>query len=139
MIGAKPCGRSAASLRVTSRHQLDHRLGHSRALQWRHVQRDIQNAVEDPVHRIRHEDFLPRQQFEQQNPERIDIHLAGELLAPHLFGRHVVGRPQHIARLRAREVFALGDSEIHQLDHAGGVDVNVLRLDVAMDDSGSGE
>ncbi len=135
MMGGEALRPFRGELGVAGRHQLNHRLGHTRALQRRHVQGDIQNAVEDPLHRIRHEDFLPRQQFKQQNPEGIDVHQAGELFSTHLFGRHVVGRSEHIARLGARKVFALGNSEIHQLDHAGCVDVNVLRLDVAMDDS----
>ena len=122
-------------LGVTGCHQLDHRLGHARTPQRLHVHGNIQNAVEDPIHRIRQEDFPSRQQLKQKNPEGIDVHQPGDRLPPHLFGRHVVWRSEDIARLGAREVFALGNSEIHQLDHARGVDVDVLRLDVTMDDS----
>ncbi len=74
------------------------------------------------------------QQFIQQNAEGIDIRQVRHVAAGHLFGSHVVWRAHGVAGAGQAQVRALGDAEIHHLDRARGVELDVLGLDVAVDD-----
>ena len=51
-----------------------------------------------------------------------------------LLGGDVVSRSQHAGRLRFHGVLRTRDAEVHHLHVAVGLDHDVLRLDVAMDD-----
>ena len=66
----------------------------------------------------------------------IEIAAAGDLLAVGLLRGHVVGRAQHAAFGRdAGAAIELGDAKVGELDVVLGVDQQVRRLEVAMDDA----
>jgi hypothetical protein len=96
------------------------------------------------------------EQLEQHHARGVDVAARIERLAPRLLGRHVLGRPhQHVdvddrrvlgsgARQRQRRHGhgrELGDAEVTDLDHVGGVSVvaggaqqeHVFRLEIAVD------
>jgi hypothetical protein len=78
--------------------------------------------------------FCPVNISKQQNAERVNVGLRSERLAQHLFGRHVVRRAQCESAPREIHAGRFGDPEVHQLDLAGQVEMNILGLDVAMND-----
>ena len=81
---------------------------------------------------------LTRRQLVHDDAERVDVAPSVDVMSGALFGRHVRGRPQQIARARSR-----GDAEVahlHELDCLALVVValhehDVRRLDVAVDDA----
>ena len=75
-----------------------------------------------------------RQQFVEKDAEGIDVHGGADVLANHLFGRHVIRRAHHVAGTRHGETLRFGDPEIHELDGAAGGQVNVLWFDIAVHD-----
>ncbi|HEY0178894.1 MAG TPA: hypothetical protein VGC30_04575 [Dokdonella sp.] len=80
---------------------------------------------------------LAGQQFEQQHAERVDVGRGRHRLAAELFGRRVVRRERcdgEFGRAWRGRVEQLRDAEVEQLHGAGGVDEDVGRLQVAVDD-----
>ena len=78
--------------------------------------------------------FLSGQHLKQKNAERVHVGLRSKGLAEHLFGRHVVRSAQRESAARKVDARRLGDSEVHQFDLAGQVEMNILGLDIAMND-----
>ena len=80
-----------------------------------------------------------RQQFVEDDPERIDVGEDPDRIAAHLFGRGVGRRHepepgQCSLGATAVRLERLGDPEVEQLHRPIGGDEDVRRLDVAMDD-----
>ena len=68
-------------------------------------------------------------------PERVEVGLAGDVVAERLLGRDVVGRAEHApVGGQALLVERAGDPEVGDLGRALLVDQDVLGLDVAVDD-----
>ncbi len=78
---------------------------------------------------------LAGEHLEQHDAQRVEVGLAGDLVAERLLGGDVVGRAQHAAVGRqALLVERAGDAEVRHLRAALRVDQDVLGLDVAVDD-----
>ena len=75
------------------------------------------------------------EQLVEEAADGKEIAAAVDLRAPDLFGGHVVGSTDDVARPRHRSRRQTGDAEVHDLHGAVGVEEDVGRLDVAMDDS----
>ena len=74
--------------------------------------------------------------LEQHDPERVEVGLAGDVVAERLLGRDVVGRAEHAAVGRQPVLVERArDAEVGDLRRALLVDEDVLRLDVAVDDA----
>ena len=72
----------------------------------------------------------------EDDPERVDVGLRGDLVAERLLGRDVVGRAEHAAGGgQALRLERAGDAEVGDLGAALVVDQDVLRLDVAVDEA----
>ena len=67
--------------------------------------------------------------------ERVDVACGAKLLALRLFRRNIVGGSQNGGGLRKAGVARTSDAEVHYLDVAIGLDHDVLRLDVAVDNA----
>ena len=82
---------------------------------------------------------LAREALEQHDAQGEEIGSAVDVVTGDLFGREVLGRPQH--RLVGGEVVAegnrLGDAEVADHGAAFGGEQNVGGFDVAMDDAGA--
>ena len=77
---------------------------------------------------------LPRQHLEKDDPQAVNVGPLVEIATACLLRRDVLGRPQHRAGLSQLDrSHHSGDAEVGQLRVAGGVEEDVLRLDVAMD------
>ena len=76
---------------------------------------------------------LPRHQVEQQHANTVDIALDRRLLAPEDFWSQIEGRPDHA--VRSGQLLAC--TEIHQHDPAALLAHDVLRLHVAMQETGA--
>ncbi len=74
-----------------------------------------------------------RHQLVQGQPQRVEIG-AGVALAAEPLRRQVADRPQDVAGGRQAVVLGLGQAEVGDPDHAGVVQQQVRRLDVAVDD-----
>ena len=84
--------------------------------------------------RVRLEGRLAGEHLVEHDPERVDVRLAGHLVAERLLRRHVVGGPEHTAGGReALRLERARDAEVRDLRAPVGVDQHVLRLDVAVD------
>ena len=77
---------------------------------------------------------LSRRSLEEHHAKRVDVACGGELLALRLLGRDVVCRAENGGRLGVHRVLCARDAEVHHLHVAVGLDHDVLRLDVAVDD-----
>ena len=77
---------------------------------------------------------LARGGFIEHAAERVHVRGAGELFALGLLRRNVVCCAKHAARLRFHGVFRARDAEVHDFHVAVGLDHDVLRLHVAVDD-----
>src|ERR1022692_2384502 len=121
-------------LRGAARYQLADSFRGARLNHRLHVQRFVEDAVEDALYAVAGNRFRAGHQFEQQDAKRVNIHLLGDVGAGYLLGRHIIWRPQNIAGPRHLQALGLGDAEIHQLDQPGRADVDVLGLDIAVDD-----
>ena len=77
---------------------------------------------------------LARRGLEEHHAKRVDVACGGELLALRLLGRDVVRRSENGGRLGVHRVLCARDAEVHHLHVAVGLDHDVLRLDVAVDD-----
>jgi len=108
---------------------------HSAGRQHRPVRFPRQNGRPQFIQPVPLKRPLPRQDLEQDRPKRPDIDAERNILAQHLLRGHVVGRALREARLRLVPVGVLGDPEIHQLHLAVSVNLDVRRLQVAVDDS----
>ena len=76
----------------------------------------------------------PRQRVVEDAAQRVDVGADGRLVALHLLGRQVVGRPDHLAGLRQPRLrLGLGQAEVGQVDVLVRVEQDVARLDVAVD------
>ncbi len=77
------------------------------------------------------------EQLVEHDAERVDVDASGRRLAEDLLGRRVLRRhqagvgPGQRADLRLEH---LGDAEVEELGHPGGVDQDIRRLQVAVDD-----
>ncbi len=76
----------------------------------------------------------PGQHLVEDDADRVEVGALVDGLALGLFGRQVLGRAQNGAGLGHLRVVGLGDAEVGDLHRAGGVDQDVLRLDVAVHD-----
>ena len=81
------------------------------------------------------EGLSTREHLVEDDAERKDVAAPVHGRAGDLFGRHVVRRPEKLARRGQIRRSDLGDPEIRDLHLAVGRDHDVRRLDVAMDDS----
>jgi hypothetical protein len=78
---------------------------------------------------------LAGQRLIQHDAERIEVRLAADGVPERLLGGDVVGRAEHApADRQAGLVAAAGDPEVGDLGSRLGVEQDVLRLDVAVDD-----
>ena len=78
------------------------------------------------------------QHLEQDDAQGVDVAAAVQRLGAHLLRTHVAGRAQRRAGLRygrARFIQQLDDAEVGQVGAAGGVEEDVGRLHVAVDDA----
>ena len=98
--GPKPCGRCAGSLAVQAAIRSHTECGTPALPQRLQIQRLVQDAVEDPLDRVAADRLRAGDQLEQQDAERVDIHLLGDALPGHLLRRHVVRRAQHVPGAR---------------------------------------
>ena len=99
----------------------------------------LRDFLEDLVERCREGLRLERaasaQQLVQNHRRRKDVCAMIDTLPTDLFGRHVVdGAHHHVAARQLRRDEA-GQAEVEDFDRAAVGDVNVCRLDVAMDDA----
>ncbi len=80
---------------------------------------------------------LSGQHLVEHDAERVDVGLLVDVHALRLLGRDVVGRAEHRAGLGhpALDVERAGDAEVGDLRLAVAVQQDVLRLDVAMDET----
>jgi hypothetical protein len=75
------------------------------------------------------------QHLEGDDPDRIDVRPLVQLLPQRLLRRHVLRRPEeHRGERQALVELPPGEAEVEDRDGAGGVDNDVLRLQVAMKD-----
>ena len=74
--------------------------------------------------------------LEERDAQRVDVRLAGDDVAQRLLGGDVVGRAEN-APVGGQTLVGerAGDPEVGDLGRAFGVDEDVLRLDVAVDDA----
>ena len=100
----------------------------------------LEHLHQDGVHRVGLERLPARQQLVEHRAQREHVGARVGALAADLLGRHVVRRAhdhpglRHVRGARARE------AEVHDLHAPGGQDVDVRRLQVAVDDAlGVGE
>jgi hypothetical protein len=78
---------------------------------------------------------LAGQHLVEDDPERVDVGLAGHLVAERLLRGDVVGRAEHApGRGQPLRLERPRDPEVGHLRPALGVDQDVLRLDVAVDE-----
>jgi hypothetical protein len=96
---------------------LGHRLGAAQADEFRQ--------------RVGGERLLAREQFVEDEPERVHVALDGQLPARELLGRHVLGRALD-GVLAAELLGESGQPEVHHADVAGVVDHDVRGLEVAV-------
>jgi hypothetical protein len=76
------------------------------------------------------------QQLIQDDPDRIQVGGASQCVPSSLLRRHIGGGPQRRAGQRQRAAGGIsGDAEICESGNAISANQDVLRLDVAMDDS----
>ncbi len=81
------------------------------------------------------EGHVPRQHLVEDDAQRVEVRLRRHGLPQRLLGGDVVGRPQHPPGQRQPLLAErAGDPEVGDLGAALGVDQDVVRLDVAMDD-----
>ncbi len=92
----------------------------------------MQDLVHDGAQVVAVERCRPGQHFVEDPAQRENVRSAIRGLARHLLRRHVFGRAEDGAELRARTRRNLGNPEIHDFDVAAGRDHDVCRLDVAM-------
>ncbi len=101
-------------------------------------------ALDDRLQHLRHgpavEGPRARDHLVADGAEREDVGARVGPLPADLLRRHVVGGPHHRARLRHLRRGEAGEAEIEDLHLAGRLDVDVRRLEVAVDDAaGVGE
>ena len=103
---------------------------------WNRVFADM--LVGDRDGRVSGERWLAGEDFVENAAQRIDVGSGVDGIAAGLFGRQVLGGPDHRRGL-GDAVAAVGDragdAEVHHLDRVGGADHDVRRLDVAVDDA----
>ena len=85
----------------------------------------------EPVRRV--ERRAEREQLVERQPQGVDVG-PGVPLAPEPLGGHVAERAQDVAGLGQPVVLPLGQAEVGDPDHPLGVEQQVRRLDVAVDD-----
>ena len=80
---------------------------------------------------------VARQQLPEHDRERVDVRRRRDGASPRLFGGEVGARSHHGSGLRDADVHLerACDPEVRHLDVALGVDQDVLRLDVAVDEA----
>ena len=99
--------------------------------------RDLVNLLDGNAHGILTlEGQLAGNGLVHDDAERVDIACGAKLLTLRLLRRNVVGGAQDGGGLRKAGVARASDAEVHDLDVAIGLDHDVLRLDVAVDDAG---
>ena len=94
----------------------------------------LHHLEEDGVQRVRLEGLAVRQQLVEHGAQREHVRARRRLLAADLLGRHVVGRAHDHARAGHVGRRHLGQAEVHDLDLAAALDVDVRGLQVAVDD-----
>ena len=95
----------------------------------------VGHLVEDGVHRIGIEGAPASDHLVEHGAEGEDVRGRSSLLAAHLLGGHVVRRPHDRPGARHLGFAESGQTEIHDLDAAVGLDMDVGRLEIAVDDT----
>ena len=94
----------------------------------------LHHLEQHAVHRLGVERLAAGQQLVEHAAEREHVGARVGLLAAHLLGGHVVRRPHHRAGAGHVGAAQAGQPEVHDLDHAARQQVDVRRLEVAVDD-----
>ena len=95
----------------------------------------LEDLVEDGVHGLRVERLVAGEQLVEDGAHREEVGALVHLLAPHLLGRHVVGRAHHRARARHLGDAQPGEAEVEDLHREVREDADVRGLQVAVDDA----
>ncbi len=93
----------------------------------------VEDEIEDPLDAVGLNGFAAGEDLVEEHAVGVDVDQRGDRLAHDEFRGDVVGRSESEAGLREVGVFRLDNAEIHQLDAAMGVDVDVVRLHIAVD------
>ncbi len=95
----------------------------------------VGDLVEDRHQVVRVERPAAGRELEQHAADAEEVAAAVDLLPLHLLGRHVVGRPHHVAGAGHRRGGHVRHAEVHDLHRAVFLDEDVGGLDVAVDDA----
>ena len=128
---AKRCAGSLASARST----IASRLGADRRVQAARRQRRLGDLLERDGHRgVAVERHRPGEHLVEDDADRVDVGLRADRVALRLLGREVLRGAQDRPRLRHVRRARPGDAEVGDLRAVLGVDDDVVRLEVAVDD-----
>ena len=94
----------------------------------------LHDLVEDPVHRLGVEGLAADQELVEQATQREDVGASVRPLPADLLGGHVMGGPHDHPGGRHLRAAQAGQPEVHDLHLAAREDVDVGRLEVAVDD-----
>jgi len=94
----------------------------------------VEDLVEEALDGFAGDGAGAGEEFVEEDAVGVDVDALGGGVAHDLLGRHVVGGADLEAGFGEVEVLAFGDAEVHEADAAGGVDVEVVGLDVAVDE-----
>ena len=94
----------------------------------------LQHLEEDGVDRVGVEGLVRGEQLVEHRPQREDVRAGIGFLSPHLLGGHVVRRAHDGAGGGHLGGAEAGEAEVHDLHLPARLDVDVPRLQVAVDD-----